>query len=518
MTKTNIQQNLTSKALEQLATIGGKMTKESDIVFEGNKFILPERFRSDLNGMASWINDYASSMEEEVTLRRQYDYRPYDGAHAVQACLRDVFGMSQGKTLRSLFGKTPPQEVSIPVGFENGKLVNVNVPWGAMVLPGLKGATLYISSHQHAEKGALFMLAAECKKKDREIVEGFFEVVGRYLRDDGSIYKGKAIDGAASQPSFFDTERINPELFVYTEETWAQLETNILSPIRDAATLKSLGMPGKRVVLLEGPYGSGKSGALQTASKVAVENGYTSILCRPGVDDPFEVLKTARMYQPAAVFIEDVDTISSDLNDTYVSKLLDAFDGYESKGTDMVLVMTTNHADKIHKGMLRPGRLDAVIHIGEMDRPGVEKLTRLVIGDKLEDDVNFDAVFGAVTDFTPAYVREAIDRSVRFAIARTGEVSSISTDDLVHACQSLRPQLAMQQAAKDREEPLPTLDAAFRQAVSIASGIDPDDIEGVDYDHIEARVDNVVENRIDRAGVSLEMDSGRTIAGHIRTC
>jgi transitional endoplasmic reticulum ATPase len=38
--------------------------------------------------------------------------------------------------------------------------------------------------------------------------------------------------------------------------------------------------------------------------------------------------------------------------------------------------MTTNHKDEIHKGMLRPGRLDAIIEIGAMDRPGVEKLAR----------------------------------------------------------------------------------------------------------------------------------------------
>ena len=305
---------------------------------------------------------------------------------------------------------------------------------------------------------------------------------------------------------YFDTDLIDPDKFVYDEEVWAQVETNILSPMKHAEVLKKNGMATKRVVLLEGPFGTGKSGLGRTAAKVAVANGYTAITARPGQDDPFAVLQTARLYQPALVFIEDVDTIAASQDPLYVTRLLDEFDGFDNKDLQMLLVLTTNHVDRIHKGMMRPGRLDSVIHIGAMDRPGVEKLCRLVIGEQLEEDVDFDKVFEATVGFMPAFVKEAIERAIRFTIARTGEVGRISTDDLVNACNSLRPQLDLQENAQDSHEKLPPIDKQLRAMLN--EEIQPNE------EVLRALVNDAVQGHMD--GAVLLKPSGDKV-GVIRT-
>lgn len=106
------------------------------------------------------------------------------------------------------------------------------------------------------------------------------------------------------------------------------------------------------------------------------------------------MLRTARLYQPAVVFIEDIDYRANNGESDAVTELLEAFDGITSKGGELQIVMTTNHLDRIHKGMLRPGRLDAVVHIGALDRNGVERLCRVVIDEShLDKEVDFDAVW-----------------------------------------------------------------------------------------------------------------------------
>jgi SpoVK/Ycf46/Vps4 family AAA+-type ATPase len=138
--------------------------------------------------------------------------------------------------------------------------------------------------------------------------------------------------------------------------------------------------------------------------------------------------------------------------------------------------------------MLRPGRLDALMHIGEMDRPGVERLARIVCGDALRDDVDYDAVFAATDQYMPAFVREGMERAIRYSIARTQKVSDISTDDLVHSLNSLRAQHAMQMAANDQHEKLPHLDRMFRQMIEEHAQPGPEAIATAVDEQIEFRL------------------------------
>jgi transitional endoplasmic reticulum ATPase len=462
------QAQLQAQALAQLAVIGGKLTKDDDIVYEGRRWVFPEQFRGDLVGMQKFISRYIESQVEEIIVDRTFDYRPLDGAHAVYHCLKQYFGYAQSKAREGIFGKQPPNEITIDTGFINGEMQRVTVPFGSdMILPGLTNAVLTITQI-NTKSGPCLRLVTRVRRVEKEVVDGFYNVVADFL-DVNSIYRGRAVNGAMQ---YFDTDLIDPEQIIYTHEAMRRAEAYIFSPMKHSDVLMKAGLGQKRVVLLEGPYGTGKSEMGRIGSKIAVQNGWTAIIARPGQDDPFTVLQTAQLYQKAPqdkgvfVFVEDVDTFSESMDPQYVTRLLDAFDGFENKGLKMLLVLTTNHADRIHKGMLRPGRIHGMIHIGEMDREGVEKLARRIIGNSLEDNVDFDAVFAACEGYMPAFVREGIERSMRFSIARLGRVGKVSTEDLVDSCESLRDQLDLMEGAKDKHETLPALDRVFRHMMN----------------------------------------------------
>lgn len=489
------QQKLQAQALAQLAIIGGQLTKDDDIKFEGRSFVFPERYSGNLKGLLTDVTRYVTSQEEEVLVERTFDYRPFDGAYATFNCLKEYFGYAQSKARQGAFGPQPPQEITIATGFVNGTLVNQTVPWGDMVLPGLPNSTLSLGQVRSA-KGMLFKLVARVRKADKAVVDGFFEVVQQFLAEN-SIYRGKCFNG---EMEFFDTDKVRPELFVYSEEVWAQAETNILSPLRDREAIRAEGLSMKRVTLLEGPFGTGKSGMGRTAAKIAVANGVTAIMCTPGKDDPLELLQTAILYMPAFVFIEDIDIIAMQRDPEIVTRILDVFDGPSTKNLPITVVMTTNHVENIHKGMMRSGRIDAVMTIGEMDRPGIEKLANIVIGSKLAEGIDYDAVYEATSGFMPAYIKEALERAVRYTIARTGKAGEINGPDLIHALNSLRAQYDLQEKASDSIEKLPPLDRMMRQMIT--------EHATPSQEVIEQAVDERIESRLDGASI-VDPDSGR---------
>jgi transitional endoplasmic reticulum ATPase len=477
------QQKLQQQALQQLAVIGGQLTKDDDIRFEGRSFIFPDRYSGNLKGLLTDVTRYVTSQEEEVLVERVFEFRPFDGAYATYNCLKDYFGYAQSKARAGAFGPQPPQEITIATGYVRGELQMETVPWGDMVLPGLPGSTLTLSQAR-SPKGMLFKLVARVRKADKVVVDGFYKVVQDYL-EQHSIYRGKCFNG---QMEFFDTDKVHPEHFVYTEEVWAQAETNILSPLRHRAAIAAEGLSLKRVSLLEGPFGTGKSGLGRTAAKVAVANGVTAILCKPGVDDPLELLQTAMLYMPAFVFIEDIDIIAMQRDPEVVTRILDVFDGPTTKNLPITVVLTTNHVEQIHKGMMRSGRIDAVVTIGAMDRPGVERLAEIVIGSKLADGIDYDNVFEATAGFMPAYVKEAYERAVRYTIARTGQAGQVVEADLVHALHSLRDQYHLQENASDSIEKLPPLDRMLRTMIQEHATPSQDVIEEAVDQRVQARL------------------------------
>jgi hypothetical protein len=479
-----IQDRSRKEALEALAKLGGALVKEDDIVFRGTQFVIPETIKNVREASKTLLR--RAEAEEEITsMSRTFPYRPWDVAAAVSKAIRTAFGFSAGVTLHSMFGSTPPQLIEVPVGVND----TLQVPWGAVTLPGLGENTLHIGGTRDRELGQIGHLNWELAQKYKNHAQGFFALVRQYL-DEESIYRGHAIDGA-DMPNFFNVNAVSREDVVYTDEVMRQLDANVWSPIRHADQLAALGQSGKRSVLFEGPYGTGKTlGAVLTAQE-AIANGWTFLICRPGVDDLQTTLQTARMYQPSVVFFEDLDTVGGGDNDKdQVTRILDSFDGMQTKGLRMLLVLTTNHAEKIHKGMIRPGRLDAVIHIGAMERNGVERLTRRVIGSALESGVDFDAVFEAMHGYMPAFVREALDRAVRYSVARNdGQLGRIDTEDLVLAAHGLRDQLNLMENASDAA-PKATIEGAIHNTVR---GV-VDNMMMLKGDHRDLRADEVVDN------------------------
>lgn len=452
--------------LENLAELGGKMFSDDDIVFSGDTLVIPTNMT--LIQARTFLEKKEEELERESQFTRTFPYRPYDGAYCMWNVLKRHFGAVAHKdSIRyTMFGpmKEPPAMLSVPVDVGRQD----QIPWGRFELPFLPGAILETLEQATPDMGPLFHVKVTGPKKYRFEIEGIFNLITSEL-ETGSLYRGKAFDGQA-MPEFVDVWSVDRNKVVYSAEVMAQLEANVWGQLRHTEQFERLGIPLKRAVLIHGPYGTGKTLAALLTGQEAVQNNWTFIKARPGRDNLATVLQTARLYQPCVVFYEDVDQVADaeSLDRPGISRLLDDFDGIEAKGTRILCVLTTNHPERIHKGMARPGRLDAMIEIADLDEGGVRMLIQARIPkESMDEAIDWSAVYEASTGYRPAFVTETADRAIRFVLVRTGgnmNGTRIGTDDLVHAANGLRPQFQKMEEASDKPTPN-DLDTVIRRSV-----------------------------------------------------
>jgi len=439
------EQRLRDTVSALLNQLGKLSVQEDALIFEGEKFILPAQYSGKVEQAIDFLRNHIKQESMMFNFSKTMPYRPYDGAHAFMNVMRNLTGTTGfGVNRMTFFGPEPPEFVSIKTSLNT----STQVPWGLVQFPAYSATfDVGVTSTEH---GYVFHLTVEAPRKFRKEIEAIFGLIEDYLKTD-SIYKGQAINGEGLQPEFMDLTGVDPDKVVYSQDVMDDLLAHVWAPIRYAEQMRRQGLPLKRAVLFAGPFGTGKTlGAMLTA-KEAVEHGWTFIMCRTGKDDPAVVMKTAELYAPAVVVIEDLDVHAGTSTKVEISRLLEMLDGAVTKGKEIIGLFTTNHIEDIQKGALRPGRIDAVIEITKLDEPAFRRLISNTLGvDFLAKDIDWTRVAMAYEGFLPAFVVEAARRSQRYIMAHNGGIPSIvNTEGLEGAARTLRPQLDRMEGAKE---------------------------------------------------------------------
>ena len=157
------------------------------------------------------------------------------------------------------------------------------------------------------------------------------------------------------------------------------------------------GIPYRRGYLLHGPPGSGKSSFIQAlAGELDYNIAILNLSERGLTDDRLNHLLTI-VPRRTLVLLEDVDAAFSNrrvqadadgfrgANVTF-SGLLNALDGVAS-AEERVLFLTTNHVERLDEALVRPGRVDMTVRLGEATRWQVAKLWGRFYGELDQDDI-----------------------------------------------------------------------------------------------------------------------------------
>ncbi|CRK47945.1 hypothetical protein BN1723_007823 [Verticillium longisporum] len=145
------------------------------------------------------------------------------------------------------------------------------------------------------------------------------------------------------------------------------------------------GIPYRRGYLLFGPPGSGKSSFIQALAgeldfSVAMVN-----LSEMGMTDDKLAFLLTKLPKRSILLLEDADAAFVNRRqrdmDGYngatvtFSGLLNALDGLAA-GEERIAFLTTNHIDRLDPALIRPGRVDMMMRIGEASRHQASQIHR----------------------------------------------------------------------------------------------------------------------------------------------
>jgi len=464
--------------LNALDVLGGLSTAVDDkLVFEGDRFVFPSRYEGDVPGVYKFLKEYERSQNAETSFVRMFPARPHDGAAAMERTMKKLFGaVGSGIPTVTFFGSNPPQRIDVKTSLTE----TMSVPWGEISFEPLE-ATFETLATRNEDNQMVFAISVTAPKRMETRIRAFFDMIDRELAV-GSIYRGKAIavrGGDTNEPKFVDLSGVDPSRVLYAADVYRQLQAGLWAPIRYADELKKQGQTLKTTSLLEGPFGTGKSLAGVLTAQIAIDHGWTYIHVSPG-ERIETALQLARQYGPAVVWIEDVDTIAGGTEDRKrVVKVLEALDGVTSKVPGGLIVgMTTNHVELLDPAVLRPGRIDTIVHVAHPDEAAFKGIIKAALPGGQADTLDFDELWakmgsryddrGRITTegMLPAFVVGATQDAMRYALARSGgKDSAVTTQDILDAAESLGRTFELQQASLNAPAPVDPVGVAVETAV-----------------------------------------------------
>jgi chaperone BCS1 len=165
------------------------------------------------------------------------------------------------------------------------------------------------------------------------------------------------------------------------------LANKIITDIREFIAAREWyldrGIPYRRGYLLHGPPGTGKTSFVQALAGELDFNIAMLSLSQRGLTD--DLLNQLLLTVPARtiVLLEDADAAFSNRQQAdetgysgatvTFSGLLNALDGVAS-AEERIIFMTTNHIDRLDDALVRPGRVDMSVHLGNATGWQMEKL------------------------------------------------------------------------------------------------------------------------------------------------
>lgn len=209
--------------------------------------------------------------------------------------------------------------------------------------------------------------------------------------------------------------------------------------LKDPKRYTKLGARIPAGVLLEGPPGTGKT---LLAKAVAGEAGvpffsisgsdFVEMFVGVGASRVRSLFEDAKKAAPAIIFIDEIDAVGrqrgvglgggNDEREQTLNQLLIEMDGFEGN-EGIIVIAATNRSDVLDPALLRPGRFDRKVLVGQPDVKGREAILRVHARNKpLAEDVDLKLVAQQTPGFVGADLENVLNEAALVAARRNKRV------------------------------------------------------------------------------------------------
>ncbi|MFI5182611.1 MAG: ATP-dependent zinc metalloprotease FtsH [Thermoanaerobaculia bacterium] len=229
------------------------------------------------------------------------------------------------------------------------------------------------------------------------------------------------------------------------DEAIADLE-EIIQFLKAPDQFASLGGHIPKGVLLVGPPGTGKTLlAKATAGQARVAffetsgSEFVEMFVGVGAARVRDLFEQARKAAPAIVFIDEIDAIGqsrggvmrlggNDEREQTLNQLLAEIDGFKTDTSAPVIIMAaTNRPEVLDPALLRAGRFDRQIAIGNPDLAGRVQILRIHSKNvKLAADFDLDRAARMTAGFSGADLANAVNEAALLAARHKAEAVTLS--------------------------------------------------------------------------------------------
>lgn len=398
----------------------------------------------------------------------EFECHYHDMLVALDKAIKKLFGFGMLQAIPSMFGMKPPKEATVQVGLfkASGNPETVRVPEGRIGLPGLYDENEdvgYLETAPAPDVRIGGAIRSYVRKRHMGLVDKLIDLTRHYIVTE-SIYQGQILD---SQYQFLNLRDFDPNTLVLSEETEKALDAFLLTPIREPEKADKLGVERNRAGLLYGVYGTGKTMTMKAVAVWANDEGWTTIIARSG-DSIVDLIHFGRQYQPALITVEDIDEQAggSKGRGESLNEILNCMSGVLGEEDRVIILFTTNHPEKIHPGMLRPGRIHFAIELASLDGYGLEKLSGNMGELVFAKDIKWDEL-AEEFPLPPAYLKEGLNRVALFALASGDGKAPVSHDETRLALLNMTQHKKLEEAGSEGVD-VPTIDLAIGEVVKVS--------------------------------------------------
>ena len=247
------------------------------------------------------------------------------------------------------------------------------------------------------------------------------------------------------------------------DELKDELREAVEWPVKHKEAYDYVDVEAPKGVLLHGPPGTGKTLIAKALAKMT-ESNFISIkgpeLLSKWVGESEkgvrEIFRKARQAAPCIIFLDEVDVLvprrgsgSSDshVTENIVSQILTEIDGLEELH-NVLIIGATNRLDIVDEALLRPGRFDRIIEVGNPDSKARKHIFEIHTKKKpLENNVDIKKLVEITNGFSGAEIAAITNRAALVALKRyvAGKSQNIkeikiTQQDLIDAVDKIRPQ------------------------------------------------------------------------------